>query len=49
LTHIKKAKNAEIDSLVLLHVNTHSVQLFLDVMGARHYNVEVVMVLNGTG
>ncbi|CAH1386779.1 hypothetical protein NTGM5_330015 [Candidatus Nitrotoga sp. M5] len=32
MTQIKKAKNGEIDSLVLLHFNTHCVQLFLDVM-----------------
>jgi hypothetical protein len=38
-----------LDSLILPHVNTECIQLFLDEFGARHSNDEIVMVLDGSG
>jgi hypothetical protein len=36
--------SGELDSLILPHVNTHCMQLFLDEVGQR-----IVMVLDGAG
>ena len=39
----------ELDSLILPHVNTHCMQLFLDEVGQRHPGEHIVMVLDGAG
>ena len=44
-----EAKSGELDSLILPHVNTDCMQLFLDEVGARHPNDKIVMVLDGAG
>ena len=44
-----EAKNGELDSLILPHVNTECMQLFLDEVGARHPNDKIVRVLDGAG
>lgn len=41
--------SGELDSLILPHVNTRCMQLFLNEIGARHPNVKIVMVLDGAG
>ena len=41
--------SGELDSLILPHVNTHCMQLFLDEVGQRHPNEHIVMVLDGAG
>ena len=41
--------SGELDSLILPHVNTECMQLFLDEVGARHPNDKIVMVLDGAG
>lgn len=38
-----------IDSLILPHVNTECMQLFLDEVSARHVNDHIVMVIDGAG
>ena len=44
-----EAKSGELDSLILPHVNTECMQLFLDEVGVRHPNDKIVMVLDGAG
>ena len=39
----------ELDSLILPHVNTHCMQLFLDEVSARHPHERIVMVIDGAG
>ena len=39
----------ELDSLILPHVNTHCMQLFLDEVGQRHPGEHIVVVLDGAG
>jgi hypothetical protein len=41
--------SGELDSLILPHVNTHCMQLFLDEVGQRHPNEHIAMVLDGAG
>ena len=41
--------SGELDSLILPHVNTHCMQLFLDEVGQRHPDDQIVMVLDGAG
>ena len=41
--------SAELDSLILPHVNTHCMQLFLDEIAQRHSAERIVMVLDGAG
>ena len=41
--------SGELDSLILPHVNTHCMQLFLDEVGQRHPDDHIVMVLDGAG
>ena len=38
-----------LDSLILPHVNTHCMQLFLDQVSQRHPASRIVMVLDGAG
>jgi hypothetical protein len=38
-----------LDSLILPHVNTHCMQLFLDAVSQRHPDRRIVMVLDGAG
>jgi hypothetical protein len=42
-------QTGELDSLILPHVNTHCMQLFLDEVGQRHPGEHIVMVLDGAG
>jgi hypothetical protein len=42
-------QTGELDSLILPHVNTHCMQLFLDEVGQRHPDDHIVMVLDGAG
>jgi transposase len=42
-------QTGELDSLILPHVNTECMQLFIDEVGARHPNQKIVMVLDGAG
>ncbi len=42
-------QTGELDSLILPHVNTHCMQLFLDEVGQRHPNEHIVLVLDGAG
>jgi DDE superfamily endonuclease len=39
----------ELDSLILPHVNTHCMQIFLDELSARHPDERIVMVMDGAG
>ena len=39
----------ELDSLILPHVNTECMQIFLDEVGARHPERRIIMVLDGAG
>ena len=39
----------ELDSLILPHVNTHCMQLFLNEVSARHPDEHIVMVMDGAG
>ena len=41
--------SGELDSLILPHVNTHCMQLFLDEVSERHPHERIVMVLDGAG
>ena len=41
--------SGELDSLILPHVNTSCMQLFLDEVGRRHPDRRIVMVLDGAG
>ena len=41
--------SGEFDSLILPHVNTPCMQLFLDEVGKRHPDRRIVMVLDGAG
>ena len=41
--------SGELDSLILPHVNTDCMQLFLDEVGARHPQHSIIMVLDGAG
>jgi len=41
--------SGEMDSLILPHVNTHCMQLFLDEVGRRHPSEHIIMVLDGAG
>lgn len=41
--------SGELDSLILPHVNTQCMQLFLDEVGQRHPEQRIVMVLDGAG
>ena len=41
--------NGELDSLILPHVNTDCMQIFLDEVGSRHPNNRVIMVIDGAG
>lgn len=41
--------SGQLDSLILPHVNTHCMQLFLDEVGQRHPHERIVMVLDGAG
>ena len=38
-----------IDALILPHVNTQCMQIFLDTVAARHANDHIVMVMDGAG
>ncbi len=39
----------ELDSLILPHVNTECMQVFLDEVAARHRDKHIVMVIDGAG
>jgi transposase len=39
----------ELDSLILPHVNTECMQLFLDEVAARHPQDRIIMVIDGAG
>lgn len=39
----------ELDSLILPHVNTECMQLFLNEVSARHANEHIIMVIDGAG
>ena len=39
----------ELDSLILPHVNTQCMQLFVDEVGQRHPDKHIIMVLDGAG
>ena len=41
--------SGELDSLILPHVNTGCMQIFLDEVGNRHPNDRVIMVIDGAG
>ena len=41
--------NGELDSLILPHVNTNCMQIFLDEVGARHPMHRIILVLDGAG
>ena len=41
--------SGELDSLILPHVNTECMQLFLDEVSARHPDEHIVMVIDGAG
>ena len=41
--------SGELDSLILPHVNTDCMQIFLDEVGARHPKCTIIMVLDGAG
>ena len=41
--------SGELDSLILPHVNTGCMQIFLDEVGNRHPNDRVIMVMDGAG
>ena len=41
--------SGELDSLILPHVNTDCMQIFLDEVGARHPQRRIIMVLDGAG
>jgi transposase len=41
--------SGEFDSLILPHVNTDCMQLFLDEVGARHPQRRIIMILDGAG
>jgi len=41
--------SGELDSLILPHVNTDCMQIFLDEVGARHPQRQIIMVLDGAG
>jgi transposase len=41
--------SGELDSLILPHVNTECMQIFLDEVPARHPDRHMVMVIDGTG
>ena len=43
------ACTGELDSLILPHVNTHCMQLFLDEVSQRHPQEKIVMVIDGAG
>ena len=43
------ACTGELDSLILPHVNTECMQLFLNEVSARHPDGRIVMVINGAG
>lgn len=43
------ALSGQMDSLILPHVNTHCMQLFLDEVSQRHPHERIVMVLDGAG
>jgi transposase len=43
------ACTGEFDSLILPHVNTDCMQLFLDEISARHPDERIVMVIDGAG
>jgi transposase-like protein len=43
------ACTGELDSLILPHVNTWCMQLFLDEVSKRHPNERIVMVMDGAG
>jgi transposase len=43
------ACTGELDSLILPHVNTHCMQLFLDEVSSRHPDERIVMVIDGAG
>lgn len=41
--------SGELDSLILPHVNTECMQLFLDEVGGRHPACRIIMVVDGAG
>jgi len=41
--------DGQLDSLILPHVNTESMQMFLEEVASRHPNDRIVMVLDGAG
>lgn len=43
------AGTGELGSLILLHVNTECMQLFLNEVSARHPDERIVMVIDGAG
>jgi len=43
------ACTGELDSLILPHVNTDCMQMFLDEVSARHPDERIVMVIDGAG
>lgn len=43
------ACTGELDSLILPHVNTDCMQMFLDEVSARHPDKRIVMVIDGAG
>ena len=42
-------QTGELDTLILPHVNTHCMQLFLDEVAQRQRNEHIVMVFDGAG
>jgi len=42
-------KDGQFDSLVMPHVNSQCMQIFLDEVALRHANEDVIMVLDGAG
>ena len=43
------ADSGHLDSLILLHVNTDCMRIFLEEVASRHPDEKIVMVLDGTG
>ena len=41
--------NGKMDSLILPHVNSNCMQIFLDEVAARHSKERIVMILDGAG
>jgi len=41
--------NGELDSLILSHVNSYCMQVFLDEVASRHPEDRIIMILDGAG